>query len=396
VCAKGSSCRFLHGNGASTASAPSGKAEFGVSQAAAPPASIDAMCKYHKEDSGVGAGCAKGQRCPFRHSKYDADEALRRRRFAPKVKTEPIPLQPPCPPPMLSPSHENITLESATASLERLGIADKNDETAELAELAFAAAENVFDDGDEACYFYGAAGAFASEPEPFRQKWSAVAAKNMPKDVLEDTAQQTSAQMVQHSGPKRVAAPRPVCAFFLQGDCKYGRLCRNAHPATAEFGEHDQGISESEPSSEELEECGICYEVVKGRFGLLTGCDHVFCIGCIRSWRKKGTENQGADAVRVCPICRAPSWFIVPSSVHMRGARKDALIESYKTNLASIPCKNYEYGVRECPFGGSCFYAHLNPEGDRAQPERPRIKIRADGETAMMGQISLSSFLRRS
>ena len=41
--------------------------------------------------------------------------------------------------------------------------------------------------------------------------------------------------------------------------------------------------------------CGICLETVlqkKGdkaarRFGILPGCKHVFCIGCIRTWREQ-------------------------------------------------------------------------------------------------------------
>jgi hypothetical protein len=52
--------------------------------------------------------------------------------------------------------------------------------------------------------------------------------------------------------------------------------------------------------------CSICYEVVvdkpnrtEARFGVLPGCDHAFCLGCIREWR-----SQGSTQVRACPMCR--------------------------------------------------------------------------------------------
>lgn len=56
-------------------------------------------------------------------------------------------------------------------------------------------------------------------------------------------------------------------------------------------------------------DCGICMEkpFMKGlSFGILPGCNHVFCLDCIRSWRTN-SETYGADAVRVCPVCRVES-----------------------------------------------------------------------------------------
>lgn len=44
--------------------------------------------------------------------------------------------------------------------------------------------------------------------------------------------------------------------------------------------------------------------------------------------------------------------------------RKAKAIEAYQHNVATIPCKHYNYGKGECPFGSSCFYAHLNPVRD--------------------------------
>jgi E3 ubiquitin-protein ligase makorin len=47
-------------------------------------------------------------------------------------------------------------------------------------------------------------------------------------------------------------------------------------------------------------QCGICFETVlekqpkvEQRFGLLSDCNHVFCLSCIRTWRRAKTfENK--------------------------------------------------------------------------------------------------------
>lgn len=43
--------------------------------------------------------------------------------------------------------------------------------------------------------------------------------------------------------------------------------------------------------------------------------------------------------------------------------RKGVLIDKYKEEMHSIPCRWFNYGRGSCPFGTSCFYAHLNPDG---------------------------------
>ena len=50
--------------------------------------------------------------------------------------------------------------------------------------------------------------------------------------------------------------------------------------------------------------CGICLNPIATRFGLLTGCNHSFCLQCIRNWRQAGLEYQESDVVRSCPLCR--------------------------------------------------------------------------------------------
>lgn len=53
-------------------------------------------------------------------------------------------------------------------------------------------------------------------------------------------------------------------------------------------------------------ECCVCLEPVMSKanpkdrkFGLLSGCDHVFCLSCIRNWRSN-TEDDRLDMAGVC------------------------------------------------------------------------------------------------
>jgi hypothetical protein len=128
-------------------------------------------------------------------------------------------------------------------------------------------------------------------------------------------------------------------------------------------------------------------------FGLLENCAHSFCLSCIREWRASADAVR-TEAVRACPICRVESHFVVPwhvllhapfptifccSRCHSRlvafrvllfccsdrfvsePARKAAIVEEFRTATARIPCKHFNAGRGECPFGTSCFYAHVMP-----------------------------------
>ncbi len=55
-------------------------------------------------------------------------------------------------------------------------------------------------------------------------------------------------------------------------------------------------------------ECCVCLEVVLSKtnprdrkFGLLSGCDHVFCLSCIRNWRSNA-EDEKLDTTGVCGV----------------------------------------------------------------------------------------------
>ena len=90
-------------------------------------------------------------------------------------------------------------------------------------------------------------------------------------------------------------------------------------------------------------QCGICLETpyeAGVKFGILPNCVHVFCLDCIRSWRTN-SETYGSEAVRVCPVCRVESYFVVPCERFVDDSdpeRKQVLLDGYKESLARIPC----------------------------------------------------------
>ena len=63
------------------------------------------------------------------------------------------------------------------------------------------------------------------------------------------------------------------------------------------------------------------------------------------------------------------------------------------------PCKLFAYGKGKCPFGNSCFYAHLIPNQQTggyevAPPEVIRTRVGAEGETSVVGETKISDFFR--
>ena len=108
-----------------------------------------------------------------------------------------------------------------------------------------------------------------------------------------------------------------------------------------------------------------------GRFGLLSHCSHEFCLPCIRSWRGTSSENK-KELVRACPLCRVDSFFVIPCDRMVTESNKHQIIEAYKNKMGQIECKHYNRGQGQCPFGSSCFYAHLNQDGTLS--DQPKIR----------------------
>ena len=169
----------------------------------------------------------------------------------------------------------------------------------------------------------------------------------------------------------------------------------------------------------EASECGICMgdSPTDKLYGVLSHCNCVFCLSCIREWRADGAaRNPGmaGSTVRQCPLCRVPSYFVVPSirtftlkslvnaeasggteaiqtrQEHLQ-AEKKTFIDTYKRSLQQKPCRNY-LADKSCPFGSSCFYLHIDANGELERApdlditSKPRYLLNQAGETVIIQQ----------
>ena len=142
--------------------------------------------------------------------------------------------------------------------------------------------------------------------------------------------------------------------------------------------------------------CAICLDRVleeRGRrFGLLTGCPHAFCLPCIREWRAR--IDKPTATVRACPVCRTPSFFVIPSDRLLVSARRKAQAnEGYTASQRTLPCRLFDQGRGSCAFGSSCWYAHLLPDGTPAVLPKPTYRVDAEGAPASVRSLRLNEFL---
>ncbi|KAL9321714.1 hypothetical protein ACSQ67_009767 [Phaseolus vulgaris] len=212
-----------------------------------------------------------------------------------------------------------------------------------------------------------------------------------------------------------------ICSFAAAGNCPRGEKCPHLHgDLCATCGKHclhpfrpeerEEHVKSCENKHKYLEalkrsqeiECSVCLERVlskptaaERKFGLLSECDHPFCISCIRNWRSSN-PTLGMDVnstLRACPICRKLSYFVIPSVIwYSTTEEKQEIIDNYKAKLKSIDCKHFDFGDGNCPFGTSCFYKHAYRDG-RVEQVVLRHLGAADGNTVIAKDIRLSDFL---
>eukprot|EP00316_Scyphosphaera_apsteinii_P002250 CAMPEP_0119305480 /NCGR_PEP_ID=MMETSP1333-20130426/6478_1 /TAXON_ID=418940 /ORGANISM="Scyphosphaera apsteinii, Strain RCC1455" /LENGTH=303 /DNA_ID=CAMNT_0007308579 /DNA_START=189 /DNA_END=1099 /DNA_ORIENTATION=- len=139
--------------------------------------------------------------------------------------------------------------------------------------------------------------------------------------------------------------------------------------------------------------CAVCLELVrpKKRFGIMTNCNHCVCIECIREWRTSHAVQP--EVARSCPECRVLSHFIVPSAIFItESRRKEELVRGYLDKLRSQPCRHFAFGAGTCPFGNSCFYAHVDERGNHSRG-LPRRMLSSSGESRAVVQYKLADYL---
>jgi E3 ubiquitin-protein ligase makorin len=213
-----------------------------------------------------------------------------------------------------------------------------------------------------------------------------------------------------------------LCPFYeMTGACPWNDKCEYLHGLECEMcfkhclHPHDmnqqkehrrQCISNHENEMEkafavqrsEGQTCGICMEVVvdrliwsERRFGILSGCDHCFCLSCIRKWRN--SLHTSKKIIRACPICREISYLVIPSEVWITDQEdKDKLLALYKSNLCAKPCKYFDEGRGTCPFNDSCLYQHAFPDGTIFKAA-PRLLTDQEGLSKKVNNATLWDFM---
>eukprot|EP00984_Skeletonema_dohrnii_P023875 scaffold12971_cov122-Skeletonema_dohrnii-CCMP3373.AAC.1 len=175
------------------------------------------------------------------------------------------------------------------------------------------------------------------------------------------------------------------CPYYARGVCSFGDDCELLHQQqqnhegggdakdTEEFNLYNRKYNRKQKKVEEEEEvidttCGICLENVYNtqhkQFGLLSCCNHIFCHTCLMEWRCRSSEISSSSR-RVCPTCREPSNYVIPSHTFPTNpSQKLDIVHNYKQKCSTIPCRKFVNGkLGSCPFGRDCFYAHQDESG---------------------------------
>ncbi|MEN2499197.1 MAG: hypothetical protein MHMPM18_003430, partial [Marteilia pararefringens] len=113
-------------------------------------------------------------------------------------------------------------------------------------------------------------------------------------------------------------------------------------------------------------ECSICYcEIFESShaFGLLSECDHAFCLECILSWRSSGIDAV-LENVKSCPVCKTKSYYIVPSKYfYPQPEEKQHYMKIYLDRMKQKQCRNFDNGYGHCDFGPKCLFRHQLADG---------------------------------
>lgn len=245
-------------------------------------------------------------------------------------------------------------------------------------------------------------------PEPVMSALSYSEAAQTGVEFVDELTDEEASQMLCPFAAAVGDCPFNESCSYLHGlECEYcGNRCLHPYD-TSQQQEHRQVCIESHEKDMEHSfavqrsegvTCGICLDVVRSkqnpseqRFGILTDCNHAFCLSCIRRWRNTSLSTNKVN--RTCPICRVPSAFVTPSEVWVEdAAEKKKLIEGYKSALKDKPCRYFAQGTGTCPFGTSCFYKHAYPDG-RVEEVKLRHCNTSRGDTKIVETYRLWDFL---
>jgi E3 ubiquitin-protein ligase makorin len=187
-----------------------------------------------------------------------------------------------------------------------------------------------------------------------------------------------------------------VCRFFVRNKCLRGDSCPYSHDLTVdeslrdEEGRNEQQIDS--PTSSCV--CAICLQSVLAegrRFGLLPLCNHLFCLDCILAWRHRSSVSR--ESARRCPMCRVPSYFVIPSNRFFTGDPKRRRVQEYLEFLAQKPCMYYSESAETelCPYGCVCFFHHRNSPNLDTMETKIRLVYTKNNQEGFCPSIASSS-----
>ncbi len=345
TCTRGTRCKFSHDN--------------------ARAAAAQVECRYFK----LGT-CANGHQCRFLHVRSGGTGETKTRGAKTRGKTRGTRgarALPPPPPPRRHP----VQPRTCVVVPPPAAVSSPPSSSSPAAWSAPAASS---------AYFYGAPGA---APGAGAAPPRAPPTVNYGNIVAAERA--AAAPRVGAAAPTAI----PPCPFYAAGYCRFGAACRKSHAdaaATAAAAAATTTVAASAAKT-----CGICMDtVLPKRFGLMMNCDCCFCLDCIRGWRENAEGTIALDALRRCPLCRVPSFFVVPCNRLPSGPEKDQEVSNYLSAMKRKRCARFDAG--HCPFGASCFYRHVRPDGT-ADTSVPRLKTSADGLTSGFQAVRISDFL---
>ena len=351
-CAKGQYCPFLHDKGA-----------------------VRAVCKNYSSST----GCRFGSSCAFVHENCEEPRNITKKlpntslaENSSKIDSlsdgiiavTPIPDSALRVPDSAFKSENSIdtVIEAATEIESRwkdgwqfLSKEDSSEKNANprnnTSDWNFDSYDNESSSNTDGIYFYGASGTTTFD--------EVTVINNIKKDTVWDIRSRENASIMSSSSSSQAMSANAsngtvsdlngekVCPYFISGDCKYGSKCRYYHDAgtvnSIESSLSNPG-DDNGKNDDALTECSICIstpDTSKGElYGVMSHCNCVFCLVCIREWRNEGTKDTfKSEQVRICPNCRVNSYFVVPSLRYVSGWKKEDLILRYKQSLSSTICK---------------------------------------------------------
>lgn len=112
---------------------------------------------------------------------------------------------------------------------------------------------------------------------------------------------------------------------------------------------------------------------MKMYFGLLDGCSNVFCLACIRDYRRNWQIGDGSSILlrncllysppsAPCPVCKAPFQYIMASRRFIADPEeKSKFQEAFIKNTNSIRCSYMRRGLGGNVCDMSCVKASTKP-----------------------------------